>query len=144
MNNAEKRIGWTHEGIDYFAEILCTDVVEITSQGKELHQQGSAKTKEKQKKTGKTKKKEECGGCGKNGVNAEQRNTMGLTRLVRGASGLLKAELGIGGADEHTINDRKNICESCEHYDFGVCGKCGCFCSAKVKLKNEKCPEGRW
>ena len=114
MNHAEKRISWTHEGIDYFAEILCTDIVEITSQGKDLQQRGSAKPKEKQKKTRTTKKKkEECGGCGKNGVH-------------------------------ETINDRKNICESCEHYDFGVCNECGCFCSAKVKLKSEKCPVGRW
>jgi len=141
MNQADKRISWTHEGVDYFAEILCTDTVEITSQGKELHQQGSVKLKDN--KTPR-KKKEDCGGCGKNGVNTHMRNTMGLTRLVRGAGGLLKAELGIGGADDDTIIDRKNICESCEHYDFGVCNECGCFCSAKVKLKSEKCPVGRW
>ena len=56
----------------------------------------------------------------------------------------LKVELGVDATDESTITDRKNICESCEHYDFGVCQKCGCFCSAKVRLKSEVCPEGRW
>ena len=68
----------------------------------------------------------------------------GLKRLIRGSAKLLKAELGIDACDSNTIIDRRHVCESCEHYDFGVCNLCGCFCAAKVKLKSEKCPDGRW
>lgn len=68
----------------------------------------------------------------------------GIKRLLVGGAKLLKAELGVDACDEATIIDRRNICESCEEYDFGVCQKCGCFCAAKVKLKSEVCPDGRW
>ena len=68
----------------------------------------------------------------------------GLKRLLKGSAALLKAELGIDACPDATIIDRRNLCESCEHYDFGVCDNCGCFCAAKVKLKSETCPVGRW
>lgn len=67
-----------------------------------------------------------------------------LKRLIAGGAKLLKSELGIDACDEKNMIDRKNICDSCEHYDFGVCNLCGCFCAAKVKLKSEICPDGRW
>ena len=70
--------------------------------------------------------------------------TKGLKRLLQGSAALLKAELGIDATDEATIIERKKLCMACEHYDFGVCGQCGCFCAAKVKLKSEKCPKGLW
>ena len=75
-----------------------------------------------------------CGGCGSKGIK----------RLLLGGAKLLKAELGIDACPDATIIDRRNLCESCEHYDFGVCDECGCFCAAKVKLKSEKCPKGLW
>ena len=81
----------------------------------------------------KESKSNNCTSCGANK----------LKRFIEGGVGLLKVELGVDATDESTITDRKNICESCEHYDFGVCQKCGCFCSAKVRLKSEVCPEGR-
>ena len=84
------------------------------------------------------KDKSNCNSCEEN----KKRN--GLLHLAKGGAKLLKAQLGVDASDESTIIDRKNICESCEHYDFGVCQKCGCFCSAKVRLKSEVCPEGRW
>jgi len=68
----------------------------------------------------------------------------GLKRLLIGGAKLLKSELGIDASDEETQIDRRNLCESCEHYDFGVCKKCGCFCAASVKLKQQSCPEGKW
>jgi len=67
-----------------------------------------------------------------------------LKQLILGGSKLLKAELGIDASSDDTMNTRKGFCESCEHYDFGVCGECGCFCAAKVKLKSEVCPIGKW
>jgi len=79
-------------------------------------------------------KKKGCGSCEKNK----------LKRLISGGAKLLKAELGVDAADDDTIIDRKKLCLNCPSYDFGVCDDCGCFCAAKVKLKSEVCPQGKW
>lgn len=68
----------------------------------------------------------------------------GLADKVKGAMGMAKSELGIGHADDETIERRRTLCKGCEHQDLGVCGKCGCYCAAKVRLKKEKCPIGVW
>mgnify|MGYP003148765510 CR=1 FL=1 len=78
----------------------------------------------------------------------------GLKRLISGGAKLLKSELGIDAAEEHTITTRKEICTKCPIQELGVCrekddegniiGGCGCFCAAKVKLKTEECPIGKW
>jgi hypothetical protein len=77
---------------------------------------------------------DECSGC----------NSKGLKRLIQGGAKLLKSELGIDAASDDTIKDRKAKCLNCNYYDFGVCTTCGCFCAAKVKLKSEQCPKGKW
>lgn len=46
-----------------------------------------------------------------------------------------------------TVNDRINICKSCEHLsNIKICKKCGCFMPLKVRLKGigVKCPIGKW
>jgi hypothetical protein len=64
---------------------------------------------------------------------------------AQGAAQLVKAELGLDKAPEELVQERKAICLACENYDFGVCvKKCRCYLAAKVKLKNEKCPVGKW
>jgi len=72
----------------------------------------------------------------------------GLMGLIRGGAKLLKSELGVDAADEATMDKRKALCLKCPIYDFGVCveekGGCGCFVAAKVKLKGEECPQGKW
>lgn len=35
-------------------------------------------------------------------------------------------------------------CNDCEHRLFFVCKKCGCHLSAKSRIEEEECPEGRW
>tara|TARA_R100000008_G_C3490541_1_gene118490 strand:- start:105 stop:326 length:222 start_codon:yes stop_codon:yes gene_type:complete len=37
-------------------------------------------------------------------------------------------------------------CQSCEYLfkPTGTCKKCGCFMKLKTKLKNAKCPIGKW
>jgi len=76
----------------------------------------------------------ECTGCG----------LAKLKRLITGSVKLLKSELGIDGTSTDELEMRKKICLGCEFYDFGVCTDCGCFLSAKVRLKSESCPKGRW
>jgi len=46
--------------------------------------------------------------------------------------------------DAQMVNHRANICDKCEHKRFIMCAKCGCILSAKIRLINSKCPEGKW
>jgi|TARA_R100000084_G_scaffold109442_1_gene76883 hypothetical protein len=121
---------WEYENKEYILSLDLTDKPTITS----YSIIGEVKPKEIIKEQPKPKKSSGCYNC----------NASKLKRFIDGGVGLLKVELGVDATDEATIIDRRNICESCEHYDFGVCNKCGCFCSAKVKLKSETCPDKRW
>ena len=44
------------------------------------------------------------------------------------------------------INNRKNICNSCEFFEKGSdrCTKCGCNVAVKTYLKASSCPIGKW
>lgn len=42
------------------------------------------------------------------------------------------------------IEQRKNICNSCPKKKAIICFSCGCIIEAKIRLKTEKCPEGKW
>jgi len=87
-----------------------------------------------QPKTKPQPKKADCKTCG----------AKGLKRLLTGGAKLLKAELGIDAASDEEQAQRRAACETCDHYDFGVCNDCGCFCAAKIKLKSESCNIGEW
>lgn len=39
---------------------------------------------------------------------------------------------------------RLAVCTPCPQYNLGRCNVCGCFLVAKVVLKEEKCPIGKW
>jgi hypothetical protein len=123
------RVAWDYDGKEMVVELSLEKQATIVKQTVV----GNANV---QKSIPKPPKKQpvDCGGCG----------AKGLKRLIVGGAKLLKAELGVDACDTDTIIDRKHICESCEHFDFGVCNECGCFCAAKVKLKTEKCPMGQW
>jgi hypothetical protein len=49
-------------------------------------------------------------------------------------------------APEETQQTRMNICNSCEDFNAKTtqCRRCGCFMSAKTKLKVASCPIGKW
>ncbi len=83
----------------------------------------------------KVTQKKECKGCS---------NLSKVKNLITGSVKLLKSELGVDGTNSDELESRKKICLGCDKYDFGVCTSCGCFLSAKVKLKTEQCPEGKW
>ena len=142
----EQFIQWTHEGekkmvlLELGEECTVKEVkpINVEKTAVEDFEKVNQIEEVPEPKHIKRKDKGNCNSCEEN----KKRN--GLLHLAKGGAKLLKAQLGVDASDESTIIDRKNICESCEHYDFGVCQKCGCFCSAKVRLKSEVCPEGRW
>lgn len=48
---------------------------------------------------------------------------------------------------EHGVStERMNICKQCEHLIrvTTTCKKCGCFMAVKSRLKEAKCPIGKW
>lgn len=53
---------------------------------------------------------------------------------------------GFSAASEEEQARRLAICEACplRNAEDRRCWKCGCFTDAKVKLKTEHCPEGKW
>jgi len=75
---------------------------------------------------------EPCKGCG------------GKKNMPKGIVGLAKAEFGIDKASEEVIAERKAVCMSCALNDIGRCSKCNCYLYAKIRIKNEKCPENKW
>jgi hypothetical protein len=47
--------------------------------------------------------------------------------------------------DQQMMIDRWRLCRDCPELKAGsVCGKCGCFMKAKVKLSAAVCPIGAW
>lgn len=60
------------------------------------------------------------------------------------------AKSGFLKASKKQINERLEICKGCEFWDSrawngtGKCTKCGCSTYAKLRLKTEKCPIGKW
>lgn len=68
----------------------------------------------------------------------------GRSSVVKGASGLIRSTLNIGIAADEVVAERRRSCESCDRWDHGRCGECGCYTHAKTRLRSESCPLGRW
>lgn len=53
-----------------------------------------------------------------------------------------------GKVDTNVYFRRMSICGDCEHLKKGIaisrCNLCGCILGAKARMKNEKCPLGKW
>ncbi len=69
--------------------------------------------------------------------------------LVHGATGVMKAVMGIDKASDEEIARRHAICGGCEHARMHLglvqtCRRCGCVVKLKVRVKGEVCPAGKW
>ena len=74
------------------------------------------------------------GCCGKT-IKKAKNIAVGYTNLVRGK----KYEF---------TDDRVRICQKCE-FNYWIkrtlwCSICKCFIPAKARVKDEKCPKGKW
>ena len=49
-------------------------------------------------------------------------------------------------ASDTEYKTRMATCKGCRHFIrlTTTCKRCGCFMVAKAKLKNAKCPDGKW
>ena len=46
--------------------------------------------------------------------------------------------------DANVLQERWDICNSCEFLKDDKCLKCGCYMRAAIKLKGKACPVGKW
>ncbi len=57
---------------------------------------------------------------------------------------------GCKRAPKHVIQERFEICKTCEKFTGKACSACGCCVAGDLKLINklafprEECPEGKW
>jgi len=60
------------------------------------------------------------------------------------------AKAGFLKTSKKQLAQRTEICRGCEFWDnkawngTGKCTKCGCSTWAKLRIKTEKCPIGKW
>lgn len=51
---------------------------------------------------------------------------------------------GFAVTSEADRDYRRAICRGCPQFDGSHCRICGCQLSAKIAMRTEHCPEGRW
>ena len=67
-------------------------------------------------------------------------------RILRFIKALFKYILFGNKVSVETYKERLDLCDDCpyENRKKMVCGKCGCYLTAKLRMSTEKCPEGKW
>lgn len=85
-------------------------------------------------------------------VKIKKRKTPPLVKQIK-SFGRSMAKWAISGfkkTSDKVYNQRLEICKGCEFWDkeaflgTGRCLECGCSTKAKLRLKTEKCPIGKW
>lgn len=85
-----------------------------------------------------------CSGCKKRRLSAGQ--------VLHGGKQIAKSISGVGLASEEVIEQRRQICRTCDKAiactknikKFCICEKCGCRLFHKTRMKDEACPLGKW
>lgn len=75
-----------------------------------------------------------CEGCGKSLIQ----------KILSGTVGIGKAVLGVDKTPESVMDDRYDICNSCEFNRRGVCSVCDCIVPLKILVGGEECPKQKW
>lgn len=65
----------------------------------------------------------------------------GIKHYAEGAAKAVKA-MTMPETDESKA--RLEVCKGCDKWTGTSCKVCGCFVNLKVKIPEEKCPEGKW
>lgn len=60
------------------------------------------------------------------------------------AEGAVKAVKAITLPETEESKARLAVCHGCDKWTGTSCKVCGCFVNLKVKIPEEKCPEGKW
>lgn len=60
------------------------------------------------------------------------------------AEGAVKAIKAMTLSETEESKARLAVCHGCDKWTGTSCKVCGCFVNLKVKMPEEKCPEGKW
>lgn len=60
------------------------------------------------------------------------------------AEGAIKAVKAMTMPETEESKARLVVCHGCDKWTGTSCKVCGCFVNLKVKMPEEKCPEGKW
>lgn len=60
------------------------------------------------------------------------------------AEGAVKAVKAMTLPETEQSKARLAVCKGCDKWTGTSCKVCGCFVNLKVKIPEEKCPEGKW
>lgn len=60
------------------------------------------------------------------------------------AEGAVKAVKAMTLPETDESKARLAVCHGCDKWTGTSCKVCGCFVNLKVKIPEEKCPEGKW
>jgi hypothetical protein len=60
------------------------------------------------------------------------------------AEGAVKAVKAMTLPETEESKARLAVCHGCDKWTGTSCKVCGCFVNLKVKMPEEKCPEGKW
>ena len=78
-------------------------------------------------------------------VAAAEPPTQMPSPTIAGAAAFLAQNLGMKKEPSpETVETRKAECMACPDNDLGRCLKCGCYLYSKVRVRDERCPIGKW
>ena len=60
------------------------------------------------------------------------------------AEGAIKAVKAMTLPETEESKARLVVCVNCDKWTGTSCKVCGCYVNLKVKIPEEKCPEGKW
>lgn len=66
-----------------------------------------------------------------------------LTSLTQAAKGVVK-EMKVTFLPMNDVIARVDMCHNCPFYKNGGCTLCGCMVSVKARIKEFRCPVGKW
>lgn len=75
-------------------------------------------------------------------VEKEKQSVFGTVQHY--AEGAVKAVKAMTLPETEESKARLAVCHGCDKWTGTSCKVCGCFVNLKVKIPEEKCPEGKW
>lgn len=65
-------------------------------------------------------------------------------KIMHYAQGAVKAVKAMTLPETEESKARLVVCRGCDKWTGSSCKVCGCYVNLKVKISEEKCPEGKW
>lgn len=78
-------------------------------------------------------------------TNSEFKSSEKINKgIMHYAQGAVKAVQAMTLPETEESKARLAVCHGCDKWTGTSCKVCGCFVKLKVKIPEEKCPEGKW